>query len=162
MTPNLDTLLKLAEAATSGPWVKGHESGQCHKKHQHDVKSCVYEYRIREGSGFVVPRGKEQPITLIGYDDTGEILSAEDSAFIAAANPSTVIDMIKTIRDLEQQVKRWQDKEVERASCCDFNEQLAAKYRDALEKISSGNCPSDDGCGGTYFWEIAREALKSE
>ena len=73
-----------AEKATTGPWSVGSVSGQCYMDHAHGRARCDYQYTVSGAQG-VAFNGTDRPVTLVGWDDRGPILSAGDSAFIAAA-----------------------------------------------------------------------------
>jgi hypothetical protein len=99
MTPTLDELEKLARGATPGKWVQGMVSGQCHMKHAHSPDVCQYDYRINADREYERRQISIPPnITLIGTDERGPILSERNAAFIAAANPETVLALVRIAR----------------------------------------------------------------
>jgi hypothetical protein len=73
---------------TPGPWFVGDWSGQCHIDHRHGNGDCKYDYAISHGDEWdrcVSAGSPGNPITLIGWNDYGPILSAADARLIAAA-----------------------------------------------------------------------------
>jgi len=94
---SLDELEALLEKATPGPWIKGDWRGQCHIKHAHSgPPECKYDYTIdtKGDSGRCLSiGGPEDHVTLVGWNEWGPVLSAEDTALIAAlrnAAPSLI------------------------------------------------------------------------
>lgn len=96
-------LRALAEAATQGPWRQGMVSGRCHKpSHSKGAHSgprgtdpCVYDYKIVCDDELTECYVAVEPnVTLIASDDNGPILSRENAAFIAAANPAAVLSLL--------------------------------------------------------------------
>lgn len=65
---------------TPGIWVNGRVEGRCHMKHQHGQGRCTYDYRIDPGGGSI---SIAPNVTLVGYDETDEILSPPNAAAIA-------------------------------------------------------------------------------
>lgn len=103
MTLDLAKLRALAEAATQGPWRQGMVSGRCHKpSHSKGAHSgprgtdpCVYDYKIVCDDELTECYVAVEPnVTLIASDDNGPILSRENAAFIAAANPAAVLSLL--------------------------------------------------------------------
>jgi hypothetical protein len=103
----LEELERLARQATSGKWRAGRPSGRCLLQHEHGHGRC--DYRLTDYVGDVgvaveVERGRpcaEALVVVQGTDEEGECASAADSAYIAAADPATVLALIARIRELE-------------------------------------------------------------
>lgn len=72
-----------AEAATKGPWFKGSWAGRCHLQHVHGKGDCVYQFTKMDSC--CVSSDAVENMELIGWDDNGQILSANDADFIAHA-----------------------------------------------------------------------------
>jgi len=74
------------------PWFIGSWEGRCHIKshemHHPGPPECQYDYELFHGEycdQFVSAGSKDNPITVIGSDETGAILSEEDAEFIVKA-----------------------------------------------------------------------------
>ena len=72
---NINELEKLAKAATPGPWRQS--------EHEH-LKDCI----MTHGSNPVI------------YCDEVPIMALEDAAYVAAANPQTILAMIELMREM--------------------------------------------------------------
>ena len=72
---NITELEKLAKAATPGPWRQS--------EHEH-LKDCI----MTHGSNPVI------------YCDEVPIMALEDAAYVAAANPQTILAMIELMREM--------------------------------------------------------------
>jgi hypothetical protein len=97
---DLDALEKLARAASPGPWRVGFVNATCTLNHAHAWGECDYRVRGYAGATGVavdVPVGASahEGITVVGFEQAGP----QDSAFIAAANPQTVLALIQMARD---------------------------------------------------------------
>ncbi len=97
MKLDLEDLKAKAKAATPGPWVQGSVSGRCHLNHQHNRGDCKYEHTISPSTNEVVTSDLES--VLYTTSEYGAIRPC-DSAFIAAANPQVVLEMIDMLEML--------------------------------------------------------------
>jgi len=79
---DLDELERLAQAATPGPWEMGRSSIMC--------RACVH----LRGCFSIY---QEADCTDVTHPHAG--LDQQDAAYIAAANPATVLAMIKRMRE---------------------------------------------------------------
>lgn len=98
----LDKLEALAKAATPGPWRTGSWTGHC-KKPSHaggrhpgaeGNDQCVYEPVFMEGLQGIA--GPEAGVVWSSYD--GVEMSEADAAYIAAANPAAILELIRLAR----------------------------------------------------------------
>ena len=99
MNLDLEDLKAKAKAATPGPWVQGSVIGLCTLKHRHSPAVCKYEMSISESTRSVVTKDFET--VLYTTSEYGAIRPC-DSAFIAAANPQVVLEMIDRIERLAE------------------------------------------------------------
>ena len=103
---NLDKLKELAQAATPGPWRIGSPNARCKIRHSHGTSACRYTFEGWWDDGHEVSRAcdfgpedepsKQETLVAGTWDyEEGGIRRAEDAAFIAAANPATVLVLIE-------------------------------------------------------------------
>lgn len=74
------------------PWFVGSWEGSCHIEshgmHHPGPPECKYDYELCQGeyfSRFISAGSKDNPITIIGADEDGAILSEVDAEFIVKA-----------------------------------------------------------------------------
>jgi len=90
---DLDELRKLAEAATPGPWEWEEPSDDSYPVGD---ESLVTTWNEEDGY-------PKSVVTSWGHDADGVTASAEDRAFIAAAYPQAVLELIERVRVAERQ-----------------------------------------------------------
>lgn len=83
MTPDLDELERAAMAATPGPWCV-----------------CERSYSIFSSDRLIVDEEGREIASLIDNTDTG-ISDPLNAAFIAAANPATILALLSRLRTAE-------------------------------------------------------------
>lgn len=89
---DLDKLEQLAGAATPGPWEADIHGNQClgiHRPHNHPIDADHFDFDDCPANGAIV-------VTDGGYYPP----VAADAAFIAAANPAAVLELIAEVRRL--------------------------------------------------------------
>jgi len=133
-------LARLAEAATAGPWE-------------------TYPEAFSPRS-FVIP-------THHASDDpaVGSVLSRQDAAFIAAANPATVLALLSEIAALRGALAAAQNADAENDAHLRDRATQAERQRDELRKALERIAHTPDGEDGLSLTEcvnIARQALASQ
>jgi hypothetical protein len=78
---NLSELEKLAKAATPGPWSNREAEG---------LDECIWSDK---GQAWIM------------YNDEFQSMPQNDSDFIAAANPETILAMIELLRDMAEELE---------------------------------------------------------
>lgn len=103
MTLNLDDLEAKAKAATPGPWECSEVRTQCGRA-------------FRIGSGEMLEAGKGCCIIYDDYPGNPENERKANAAHIAAANPATVLELIRRFRELEAEKARARNEALEEAA----------------------------------------------
>ena len=147
----LDELETKAKAATSGPWIR---EGRLSIFGPHHEASRYDNHRIFLAK---VSAGRNRDDSF--FADDGPTITGDgnaDAAYIAAANPATILNLLKALR------KAWAERDwlidymVEKETLCLFSEE-ARNY-----------CMSHDDCGGCPYlgkevWlKAAKEAAEEE
>ncbi len=101
----LAELERLAKAATPGPWRRGGWSGRCLLDHVHrgaSVKEspCVHTPRFNEGLTSHVATAERPGGMVVDSDYDGVLCAPDDAAFIAAADPTTVLALVAELKAL--------------------------------------------------------------
>lgn len=112
-------LREMAEKATPGPW----------EEIKDDDWACRGYYLIRSLK-------TEEPIIPTDWNDEHfPAPNDNDCAYIAAASPDKILDLLYMIEELEKEVSKWAD----RYGCADSGHQHAMKlnteYRARIEKL---------------------------
>jgi chorismate synthase len=147
MTPTDAELRKLAEAATKGPWT-AHVVNEC------QCDDCGKSER----AGIPRPAHHDAAYVsepLVCDESDGDMLSAENAAFIAALNPTVALSLLDRIaakdREIERSEQRRCEETVQLVSRISDLERKCAAMRHALitqcEQDSLGNW-HEIGCGG--------------
>lgn len=118
-TDELLELERLAKNATRGKWRTGYAFGQCFLNHEHGRQKCEYQLT---GYGESADISIDAPLmsaydcaaTIVNCNETGDVPSTNDVAYIVAAQPSAVLALIERIRHLEQTLEA-ERKDVDRA-----------------------------------------------
>jgi hypothetical protein len=97
MTVDRDRLRALAEAATPGSW---------------EAVSHPGEGRILAYASVVTERTSDQVAIVedaradVGYEEPHAVTPYDDAAFIAAADPTTIIQLLNELDDLHRELER--------------------------------------------------------
>ncbi len=111
MSIDLDTLERIARAATPGPWIH---------VWNHGAVNYIKNLRLIDDR------------SLVWLDLAGEPSArSDDMSHIAAASPSTVLEMVAELRALREQLHLTQT--------------VLYRYLDGVEHSDSA-CPEDDTC----------------
>ena len=93
-TIDLDQLQKLADAATPGPWTVSAENPPINHQPHYPDNGAIWVYADEDCD--------IHPIADCSCNHTCRMFEQEyNAAFIAAANPTTILALIARIRDLE-------------------------------------------------------------
>lgn len=175
MTTDTKTLRSLAEKATPGPWRQGMVNGQCrkpsHAKGGHPGPRgndpCVYSYVIQCEDEYDRRFVSIEPnVTLIGSDDYGPMLSEANAAFIAAANPQTVVGLLDENDDLHRELKAVVDYAIDvihmPASAMlgpdapvRVMRHLAKELKTAREQLTAMTAARNEACDLADYWRHA-------
>ena len=136
---DLETLKQLAEAATPGPWVTKE-----HLLHDHDRWGQLMEIYTLERREECLPHTSKSPDVygpdeeIVGDEPIIQVITnppkdrcKADAAYIAAANPQAVLDLIAQITRLTQE----RDEAREQAEA---SQALLSSHRNAMENAFIG------------------------
>ena len=90
---NPDELERLAKAATPGPWQNGFD----------DLEGVVSLGAKDDGNVVCLPPASFMELSQVRWDD--------NAAFIAAANPATILDLLAANRKMREAIERLMDAE---------------------------------------------------
>ena len=136
MTIDTERLRKFAEAATPGPWSVGDD--------EHECAATLRAQPIRKTDG--MPSG--DPVEVI--IPFGRAYS--DAAFIAAANPQTVIALLDDNAQLREACATWQNHFTDMPGLAAANAEIVS-LRSQLATVTAAR---DEACDG---WRRALDAI---
>lgn len=108
---DIKELRRLAESATQGGWLYGRWGGHCTIKHvgthlhhgpNHPTDPCIYTPVFSAEYGGIAHKDGSM-IVDINYDQL--VISDQDSAYIAYANPSAILSLLDKIDAQEKEIK---------------------------------------------------------
>ena len=122
---NLSELEKLAKAATPGPWYHCQPFERVEK--QRTIHGTVPAQRVDFVSTCKEPVHKEIVLPMEGRES---YIKSDNMAFIAAANPQTILAMIELLREMGEALERIGDTACGEASHQFIALQALAKYKE--------------------------------
>lgn len=128
MSDKFEALKAAALAATSGPWFSMEDDWR-------DGEDALITCESREGMTAIAKidgGGSES-----GYDDPFKSEQQANSAFIAAANPAAILDLLAELKEVEQREDRYRQRWVDAVADLD-----AAGKRNA--ELERANAAQDD------------------
>lgn len=139
-----DELRKLAEKATPGGWYAD--------EHTHYAEPRKKRWRIMYTATDAHNLGAKFPLASVELYGSGRGGDEANAAFIAAANPRTVISLIDAYERMSRQEQYVVDSGNKRIEVLEKQLAAIAKARDALAEIAEGAIGEDDSL------ECVREA----